>query len=196
MTRSTYLNVLTAAAAIPLLVIAAACGSDSSAATPTSTAAAATASPATSASGQPATVDVATNPSLGTILVDAQGRTLYLFEKDSGTTSQCSDACAVAWPPLLATGQATTGMGATESLIGTTKRADGQTQVTYNGHPLYTFVQDQNAGDTKGEGVNAYGAKWFALSASGDEVTAPAAASNGAGTSNGSATSSSGGNGY
>ena len=185
MTRSKYINVAAAAAAVPLLAIAASCSSGSSAATPT-----------TSAAGQAATVDVATNPSLGTILVDSQGRTLYLFEKDSGTTSECSGACAVAWPPVLTTGQATAGMGATGSLIGTTKRADGQTQVTYNGHPLYTFVNDENAGDTNGQGVNAYGAKWYVLSTSGDEVTGSAAASgtsSGSGTSTGSGSTGSGG---
>jgi predicted lipoprotein with Yx(FWY)xxD motif len=201
MTRNKYINVVAGAAAVPLLAIAAAaCGSGSSAATPTTSAApASSATPASPATGQPATVDVVTNPSLGTILVDSQGRTLYLFEKDSGTTSECSGACAVAWPPVLITGQATAGMDATGSLIGTTKRADGQTQVTYNGHPLYTFVQDQKAGDTNGEGVTAYGAKWYALSASGKEVTGPAAASgtsSGSGTSTGSGSSSSSDNGY
>jgi predicted lipoprotein with Yx(FWY)xxD motif len=185
MTRSKYINVVAGAAAVPLLAIAASCGSGSDAATP-----------ATAATGQPATVDVATNPDLGTILVDSQGRTVYLFEKDSGTTSECSDACAVAWPPVLTSGQPTAGMGATASLIGTTKRSDGQTQVTYNGHPLYTFVNDQKAGDTNGEGVTAYGAKWYALSASGSEVTGSASsgASTGSGTSTGS--SSTGGYGY
>ena len=181
MTRSKYINVAAAAAAVPLLAIAASCSSGTSAATPT-----------TSAAGKAATVDVATNPSLGTILVDSQGRTLYLFEKDSGTTSECSGACAVAWPPVLTTGQATAGKGATGSLIGSTKRDDGQTQVTYNGHPLYTFADDANAGDTNGQGVNAYGAKWYVLSTSGDEVTGSAAAS-ASGTSTGSgATGSSG----
>jgi predicted lipoprotein with Yx(FWY)xxD motif len=195
MTRSKHFNVVAGAAAVAVLaIVAAACSSGSSTATPAASATPTTSSSsASSAAGQQATVDVVTNPSLGTILVDSQGRTLYLFEKDSGTTSECTGACAVAWPPVLTTGQATAGTGATGSLIGTSKRADGQTQVTYNGHPLYTFVNDQKAGDTKGEGVTAYGAEWYALSASGNEVDEPAAAS---GTSSGSGTSNAASNGY
>ena len=115
---------------------------------------------------QPAAVKVA-NSSLGKILVDAQGRTLYMFTKDSGTTSACSGMCASAWPPLPATGTPTVGSGANASLIGT---AGGQ-QVTYNGHPLYRFVKDTKPGDVNGEGLTAFGGSWFALSPAGKQVS-------------------------
>jgi predicted lipoprotein with Yx(FWY)xxD motif len=125
---------------------------------------------------------------LGKTLVDSRGRTLYLFQKDSGTTSACTGACAAAWPPLTVTGNATVGHGATASLIGTTSRSDGTQQVTYNGHPLYLFQGDHKAGATNGEGLNAFGGSWFALSPAGKQLSAKAASSSG--------TSSSGSSGY
>jgi predicted lipoprotein with Yx(FWY)xxD motif len=154
---------------------AAACGASVNAAS----------SPPKTSTGQPASVGVA-NSSLGPILVDSQGRTLYLFQKDSGTTSACTAACATAWPPLRATGQPTAGSGANASLLGTTPRSDGGPQVTYGGHPVYLFVHDLKPGDTNGEGVNGFGASWFALSAAGNQVS---------GQSSSGATSSSGGGG-
>jgi predicted lipoprotein with Yx(FWY)xxD motif len=107
---------------------------------------------------------------LGTFLVDGKGRTLYLFQKDTTTKSRCAGDCATAWPPLLTTGKPKASGSARKSLLGTTKRSDGTTQVTYKGHPLYRFVQDQKAGDTKGQGVSAFGAKWYAVSASGKRI--------------------------
>jgi predicted lipoprotein with Yx(FWY)xxD motif len=132
--------------------------------------------------GQPATVGVA-NSGLGNILVDAQGRTLYLFQKDSGTTSACTGACATFWPPLTVTGTPTAGSGANASLISTTMRSDGKSQVVYNGHPVYLYTGDHQAGDTTGQGLVAFGGGWFALCAAGDQVS-------------GAGPSSSGGNGY
>jgi predicted lipoprotein with Yx(FWY)xxD motif len=126
-----------------------------------------------SMSGPAGTVDVAST-NLGSILVDSQGLTLYLFQKDMGTQSECTGACASAWPPLETSGQPTVGSGASESMVGTTKRSDGGVQVTYNGHPLYLFSGDQQPGDTNGDGVNAFGGSWFALSAAGNQVTASA----------------------
>ena len=125
-----------------------------------------------------ATVDVA-NSDLGMILVDAHGRTLYLFKKDSGTKSTCFGACASAWPPLRATGKPTVGSGASASMVGTTPRSDGKPQVTYNGHPVYTFTGDQSPGDTSGQGVNAFGALWYAVSPAGNQVTGKASSSGG-----------------
>src|SRR5260370_20705738 len=118
--------------------------------------AAASPTPAKTAS-TPATSIGTAKTALGTILVDSQGRTLYLFTRDSANTSTCSGPCAAAWPPLLSSGAATAASGANAALLGTTKRADGTTQVTYNGHPLYRFVQDQNAGATNGQGSTAFG---------------------------------------
>lgn len=127
----------------------------------------------TTAGGQPATLGVA-NEGLGKILVDSQGRTLYLFEKDSGTMSTCTGECANDWPPLRANGKPTEGSGANASLVATTTRTDGKPQVTYNGHPLYLFEGDKKPGDTKGEGLSAFGGSWFAVSPAGNKVSAQA----------------------
>jgi predicted lipoprotein with Yx(FWY)xxD motif len=127
---------------------------------------AATALPASSG---PATLTTRTTK-LGRVLVNANGRTLYLFEKDKNRKSSCSGACAQAWPPLITSGAPKAGSGAQTSKLGSTKRADGRMQVTYAGHPLYTFAADKKAGDTKGEELDAFGAEWYALSAGGHKV--------------------------
>jgi predicted lipoprotein with Yx(FWY)xxD motif len=117
---------------------------------------------------QAASGEVSTaSTSLGTVLVDSHGRTLYLFKADNGTKSACSGACASAWPPLRVSAKPTAGGRATASKLGTTQRSDGQPQVTYNGHPLYTYSGDSNPGDANGQGLTAFGAAWFALSPSG-----------------------------
>jgi predicted lipoprotein with Yx(FWY)xxD motif len=136
--------------------------------------------PPKTADGRAATVGVS-NDNLGKILVNSQGRTLYLFGADSGTTSNCSGACAVNWPPLKAAGKPTIGSGANASLVSTTTRPDGARQVTYNGHPLYLFKGDNKAGDTNGQGINAFGGYWYALSPTGDQVTGQPASSGGSG---------------
>ncbi len=107
---------------------------------------------------------------LGRILVDGRGRTLYLFEKDKRGKSSCTGQCAGFWPPLIASGKPLATAGAKASLLGTTRRPDGRLQVTYNHYPLYTFVKDKSKGQTNGEGVNAFGAGWYALSPSGARV--------------------------
>jgi predicted lipoprotein with Yx(FWY)xxD motif len=117
--------------------------------------------------------------SLGRILVDARGHTLYLFGKDANGKSACSGSCATAWPPLIATAKPRAGTGAKASRLGTTRRADGRLQVTYNHHPLYTFVKDTKKGQTNGEGLNAFGGIWDALSAAGTKVVKPASSSSG-----------------
>ena len=132
------------------------------------------------ASGAAATVGVS-NEGLGNILVNSKGRTLYLFTRDSGTMSECSGACAVNWPPLRATGKPTIGSGADASLISTTSRSGGGKQVTYNGHPLYLFKGDSGAGDTNGQGLNAFGGSWYALSPAGDQVSGASSSSGGGG---------------
>lgn len=108
--------------------------------------------------------------SLGTILVDSRGRTLYLFEKDRNGKSACAGKCATFWPPLIAAGKPLAGAGLKASLVGTTKRADGRLQVTYNHHPLYTFLKDKRKGQTTGEDVDAFGAEWYAVSPGGAKV--------------------------
>jgi predicted lipoprotein with Yx(FWY)xxD motif len=107
---------------------------------------------------------------LGKVLVDARGRTLYLFEKDKRGMSSCYGACATAWPPLIASGKPLAKPGIRASLLGRVKRRDGRWQVTYNRHPLYTFVQDGRKGQTSGEGVDAFGAEWYAVSPAGAKI--------------------------
>jgi predicted lipoprotein with Yx(FWY)xxD motif len=107
---------------------------------------------------------------LGQILVSAKGRTLYLFMKDANGKSACNGSCATYWPPLMKTGNVTVGAGVQRALVGTTKRADGRLQVTYNRHPLYTFALDKSAGQTKGQGSSNFGAKWYAVSAKGRAI--------------------------
>jgi predicted lipoprotein with Yx(FWY)xxD motif len=136
--------------------------------------------PPKTASGQTATVGVS-NDNLGNILVNSQGRTLYLFTADSGSTSACDGACAVNWPPLRATGKPTIGSGANASLISMSTRSDGTRQVTYNGHPLYLFKGDTNPGDTNGQGLNAFGGSWYAVSPAGDQVSQPSSSGGGGG---------------
>jgi predicted lipoprotein with Yx(FWY)xxD motif len=133
----------------------------------------AVASPAagTSKPASAGTVAVASS-NLGDVLVDAQGRTVYLFGADNGTKSACSGACAVNWPPLITSGTPTVGNGAGTSLVGTATRSGGEQQVVYNGHPLYLFAGDQKAGDTNGQGVTAFGGSWYALTSAGNQVTA------------------------
>src|SRR4051794_26794642 len=126
------------------------------------------------------TVDVASG-SLGHILVDSQGRTVYLFKKDSGPKSTCFGACATNWPPLRASGKPTVGTGASASRVGTIARSDGGRQVTYGGHPLYLFAGDSKPGETNGQGVKAFGAAWLALSATGKAIAAAPAADGAAG---------------
>jgi predicted lipoprotein with Yx(FWY)xxD motif len=125
---------------------------------------------ATSAVSTPATVKTRST-SLGTILVDAKGRTLYLFMKDKNAKSACAGACAAAWPPLLTKGKPKAAGRASSAKLGTTRRSNGTTQVTYNRHPLYMFVGDKNKpGTTKGEGLNAFGAEWYVLGSGGNKI--------------------------
>ena len=110
--------------------------------------------------------------SLGRIVVDAHGRTLYMFMKDKRNRSACSGACATNWPPLVTGAKPTAGVGVKASLLGTARRSDGHLQATYNGHPLYRFLLDGKAGQTKGEGISAFGGRWYAVSPSGGKVMA------------------------
>lgn len=147
---------------IPLtaLLVAAACGGANSTAS---------ASPAVGPA-TPATVSVANNPKLGQILVDGDGRTLYLFEADKTASSTCYSSCAKYWPPLLSAGAPEAGAGVTASLLGTTRRSDGTTEVTYNGHPLYRVVTDHNPGDATGQDVNNFGAPWYVVGPDGNKI--------------------------
>jgi predicted lipoprotein with Yx(FWY)xxD motif len=124
---------------------------------------------ATTSSGLPAAVKVASVPKVGKILVDSRGRTLYRFGADKGTRSTCTGACATEWPPLRA--------------------ANGGGQVTYNGHPLYLFEGDHRSGDANGQGLSDFGGTWTAVSPAGP-------ATSGSSPSSGSSSSAGGYGGY
>jgi predicted lipoprotein with Yx(FWY)xxD motif len=179
MTRSRPITFLASAVVIPLtaLTVAACGGGGTATASPapstspsTSTSTSTSAPPAKAAGTQPVRVRVA-GSRLGRILVNSNGRTLYLFKADSSTKSACIGPCATAWPPLLATGKPKAGSGLTASKLGTIARPGGKRQVTYNGHPLYLFIKDQKRGQTNGQGVTAFGASWFAVSPAGKQVS-------------------------
>jgi predicted lipoprotein with Yx(FWY)xxD motif len=107
---------------------------------------------------------------LGRILVDSRGITLYDFVADKHGRSSCYGACATYWPPLLTKGKPHAGTGVRASLLGTTKRKDGKLELVYNHHPLYYFVGDRKPGQTTGQGLNQFGAPWWALSPAGKEI--------------------------
>ncbi len=148
------------AAVAALAVVLTACGSggnDQGSAAPATTAAA----------RQTAGTVAVASTSLGDVLVDGKGRTLYAFTKDKGDQSVCSGKCAAAWPALTVTGAATPGGGVQASLLSTAKQANGTTQVTYGGKPLYYFAGDKAPGDTKGQGLNGV---WFVVRGDGSLV--------------------------
>jgi predicted lipoprotein with Yx(FWY)xxD motif len=180
---------------IALLAIAGCGGSSSSSSSTSPASASASGTPASASSGGSATVDVANNPKLGKILVDSKGMTLYTFAKDTGTTSMCTGKCAQFWPPVTSS-KPTGGSGVSSSMLGTTKGS----QVTYAGHPVYTFTLDKAAGQVNGNGLNEFGGVWNAVQPSGAKAPAGTSATSAAGTSSNasssSSSSSSGGYGY
>jgi predicted lipoprotein with Yx(FWY)xxD motif len=160
MTRKARTAVLAALLTLPAL--AAACGGGGSSSAP-----AATSTPAAAAAANGGTVATASSP-LGQILVAKNGMTLYMFASDHNGKSSCSGPCAKFWPPYTGTPKAGAGLDA--SLLGTTMRSDGTTQVTYDGRPLYTYSGDPAPGDTNGQGVNTFGALWWVVAPNGQVV--------------------------
>jgi len=181
------------------VALAAGCGSSSSTSSSSSAAAPAattTAASTTPAAGKSAYGSAASNSASsasavtvsvkhskdGTILAAGpKHMTVYMFEADKGGQSACTGACAQAWPPLTTGGQPQASGSASSSQLGTITRADGTKQVTYNGHPLYFFVKDGDAGDAYGQGVKAFGADWYVLAPSGNKVDSDEAHSGGGG---------------
>jgi predicted lipoprotein with Yx(FWY)xxD motif len=161
-----------AALAVAGALVLAACGGSStssssgSGSTPSYGAAKPSNSNTSNSAGAASLVSTKTS-SLGTFLVDGNGRTLYLWDADHGSKSACSGACAQAWPPLTTTGTPKAGGAVKASLLGTTKRTDGTSEVTYAGHPLYTFAGDTQAGQTTGQGSNGFGAPWWVVTPAG-----------------------------
>lgn len=112
---------------------------------------------------------------LGRIIVNAQGRTLYMFAADKHAKSTCYGKCAMFWPPLLTSSTHIAASGLKAPLLDTTKRTDGKLQITYNGHPLYLFLNDTKPGQTTGQGLNASGGLWWVLSPAGTAIKRAAA---------------------
>jgi predicted lipoprotein with Yx(FWY)xxD motif len=146
-----------------VMIAAAACGSGSSGGTQK-------VSTQSNGAGNSGAVVSTKSGSNGTYLVDGKGMTLYLFKADKTSTSTCSSACASYWPAYTTTGTPTVSGGADQSKVGTSKRSDGKTQVTYAGHPLYHYAQDSSPGDTKGEGSTNFGAEWTMVSTDGSAI--------------------------
>jgi predicted lipoprotein with Yx(FWY)xxD motif len=150
----------------------AACSSSSS-----STAAGSPSSvPSGAASAASATISAKSVPGVGTVLVNAQGQTLYMLTSDKGGKITCTAAngCTQAWPETVLTNGAATakaGPGVQSSLLGTVKDASGKLEVTYNHWPLYTFSGDSGPGVAKGQGLTSFGGTWYVLNGSGNPVT-------------------------
>lgn len=160
-------------AALVLSLVTAACGGYGSSSTSTTVG---------SSSSRITEVNRSYNAALGqNVLVNSSRLTLYLFEKDTGNKSLCTGGCASAWPPLLTKGKVQAGTGISTSLLGTINRGNGDMQATYNGHPLYTFSGDSRPGQTNGEGLTAFGARWYAVSAQGSAVIAKSTSSGSSG---------------
>lgn len=121
-------------------------------------------------SADKARLTVRQSDELGAYLADKDGKSLYLFEKDQPNTSNCYDACAEAWPPLLTSGEPAVGEGVDKSKVGTINRRDGSQQVTYGDWPLYYFSPDKQIGDTKGQDVKGFGAEWYLVKPEGGKV--------------------------
>ncbi len=177
-----------------LAVFVAGCGgssttSSTSSSQPTTT----SATNAGGSSGGAATVSTASTPKLGTIIVNSSGMALYDFQKDTATKSACYGSCAKIWPPLTSGGAPKAAGGAETSKLGTIKRTDGTTQVTYNGHPLYTYTADMSPGEVNGNGITSFGGSWHALKPSGSEATATSSATTGGGSTEATTAPSSGG---
>ena len=165
------------AVAAALLLVAAACGDDDDNGDNTATGSNDQTTTTAAQSGGGTEVKVA-DTDLGSVLVGADGKTVYVFDNDSGSTSSCEGGCASTWPPVATTGDPTAGDGVDASKLGTTDRSDGTKQVTYDGHPLYNFNGDAAAGDTNGQGV---GGIWWVIGADGQKITQTAGGGSGGG---------------
>ena len=164
--------------AVPLVsVLAAAACSSAASSSPSAAGSSAPAGGSSASASATGTVITTHAGSAGAFLTNGSGRTVYLWAKDGMNMSDCSGACAQAWPPVLATGTLTAAGDAMASDLGTITRAGGAKQVTYDGHPLYYFVGDSGPGQTAGQGSDNFGARWWLVAPSGAKITAADTAS-------------------
>jgi predicted lipoprotein with Yx(FWY)xxD motif len=160
-------------------LVLAACGSNGSPTDPAPSSPAASATALANNAGAGSVAIKTMSTSKGTVLANAGGLTLYWFAKDTVTQSKCNGSCATYWPPVMGTAAAAAGTSLPHG-FGTIKRADGQTQATYDGHPLYTYTGDTAAGQVNGNGLKVSGGRWWAVTPSGHKLRpspAPAASS-------------------
>jgi predicted lipoprotein with Yx(FWY)xxD motif len=172
-------RVATVAGAATLALLAAGCassGSSSASSTATAAARSSASGPASASGSAAATAAVlkTENTKIGTVLTDARGLTLYWFAMDTPMSSACSGACAAAWPPVTGMPQAAAGV-TLPGKLGVIKRPDGTMQATYNGHPLYAFQGDSVPGQTNGNGLTGFGARWSVVNLT-SKSSAPTAA--------------------
>jgi predicted lipoprotein with Yx(FWY)xxD motif len=177
-----------AAMAVFAAVLLAACGSSSGGG---GSAGSAPTSSSSSAAGA-VTIETHSGP-LGTFLTDGNGKALYLFDSDTSSKSTCSGSCATYWPPVVASGTPEVAGDATADNLGTITRADGSIQLTYGGHPLYYFKLDTAAGDTNGQGLDDFGAKWYVLDAAGKQIAGKGSGGSSSSSSSSSSSDSGGG---
>jgi len=158
---------------VALGVFVMACGSPApSSITPSPSGSPAATSPTAASPTPSATAQLATAESrYGRILVDSSGRTLYLFDIERDPTPRCYDACAVSWPPLLATTSSTSDPRLNQTLIAVSQRNNGSQQLTYNGHPLYHYVGDHDPGEIKCQAVIEFGGGWYVVDSQGNKIT-------------------------
>lgn len=174
---------LAAASLAAATVALAACGSTAARSSGGSTGSSGTAPAVSSAGG--AVKTAGTGKSM--VLTNSAGHTLYWFAIDTATKSKCNGVCATFWPPVPASAKPTSGSLAGK--FGTITRADGSKQLTFSGHPLYTFKEDTAAGQDKGNGLKLEGGAWWAETPSGAKLTSVPAPKS-------SSSSGSGGGGY
>jgi predicted lipoprotein with Yx(FWY)xxD motif len=117
-------------------------------------------------------VETVTAGTLGKVVAASNGHVLYLFDKDKKDKSLCSGACAKVWKPYLASGGVTAkaGSGLNSKLLGVIKISGGQSQVVYNGHPLYEYVKDKKSAQTNGQGISQYGGDWYVVGPKGKAI--------------------------
>jgi predicted lipoprotein with Yx(FWY)xxD motif len=167
-------RIVAAVAAIASLgLVASACGSeekDSNGAAASPSKAPATAEPARKKKKRKGPLVKVMKSDYGRVLFDGKGRALYLFTRDKGKRSRCDGACAKAWPPFLARAKPRARKPADRELLGTVKRKNGKKQVTYNGHPLYYYVGDDEPGEILCQDVEEYGGRWYVVTAGGEAV--------------------------
>jgi len=158
-------------ALLGLFLIACGAPANSVVATPSSTPTPAAETPVPTPSPPPPDTLSVAGSRYGKIIVDGQGRTLYLFDAERTATPKCYGACAGAWPPLLIATTPVAGGGLTQALIATVARNDGSMQVTYNGHALYLYIGDRSPGEIKCQAIPEFGGVWYVVDAQGNKIT-------------------------